>query len=322
MTTWMAPWWPWTPTTSRTSRRPTSMPGARLELFDGRWSQSLRYGIAATDTDTTAEEFFDDGNPDDGGFDRSSTNGDKYGVYYQSAVRGLPGTAESPGNLLTVAIDHEREEFSQRGEPSLLRRPQPGPVAADHGLCARVHLLHRPRPVGLGQRAPRRQQRFRRREHVADDGVLEPARHGTRLHGSYGTGQKSPTFFERFGYTPDTFVGNPDLEPEKSTGWDAGVEQRWLDGRLVADVTYFRADLDNEINGFYCPPPEFACTAINEDGKSHREGVETTVGARAHADLLSSAPPTRTRTRARATSSPTAATRASSRCAARGTPDR
>ena len=91
--------------------------------------------------------------------------------------------------------------------------------------------------------------------------------------------RRSPTFFERFGFTPDTFVGNPDLEPETSTGWDAGIEQRWLDGRLVADVTYFQPTSNMRSMDSYCPPPDFACTAVNEDGKSHRKGVETTVEA-------------------------------------------
>ena len=61
----------------------------------------------------------------------------------------------------------------------------------------------------------------------------------SRLHGSYGTGLKQPTFTELFGFFPDSFVGNPQLTPEESTGWDIGLEQQVWDGRVRFDVTYF-----------------------------------------------------------------------------------
>lgn len=61
---------------------------------------------------------------------------------------------------------------------------------------------------------------------------------GTRFHGSYGTGVKNPTLshlFQQFGR-----IGlNPDVEPEESKGWDVGVAQKLLEGRLSLDVTYF-----------------------------------------------------------------------------------
>ncbi len=61
---------------------------------------------------------------------------------------------------------------------------------------------------------------------------------GTRFHGSYGTGVKNPTLsqlFQQFGR-----VGpNPDVEPEESKGWDIGIEQSLLEGRLSLDMTWF-----------------------------------------------------------------------------------
>ncbi|MGE0283375.1 MAG: TonB-dependent receptor plug domain-containing protein, partial [Rhizobiaceae bacterium] len=66
---------------------------------------------------------------------------------------------------------------------------------------------------------------------------------GTRLHSSVGTGVTNPTFFEQFGFDPDTFIGNPDLIPEESFGWDIGVEPRLFGDQLVVDLTYFNQDL-------------------------------------------------------------------------------
>ncbi len=91
---------------------------------------------------------------------------------------------------------------------------------------------------------------------------------GTRIHSSAGTGITLPTFFQQFGFGL-TFVGNPALKPETSLGWDFGVEQTFLNGLLVADITYFSIDADDAITGF-------GNTAINAAGISTRRGVELT----------------------------------------------
>jgi vitamin B12 transporter len=99
---------------------------------------------------------------------------------------------------------------------------------------------------------------------------------GTRLHGSYGTGIKNPTFLDRFGFLPDQFKGNPNLKPEESEGWDIGIEQPFWDDRISSGVTYFEEDLKDEIDGFFFDPALGALTAINLEGTSEREGVEVT----------------------------------------------
>jgi vitamin B12 transporter len=93
------------------------------------------------------------------------------------------------------------------------------------------------------------------------------------VRANVGTGQKTPTFVERFGYFPESFVGNESLQPERSTSYDLGVARRF--GSLTAELSVFRQDLNDEINGFYCPNPwPASCTAINMDGESKRSGVE------------------------------------------------
>ncbi len=66
---------------------------------------------------------------------------------------------------------------------------------------------------------------------------------GTRLHASWGTGFRAPSLFELF----STSYGNPDLQPEKSKGWDAGIEQSLWDDRVVLDVTWFHNRTENLI---------------------------------------------------------------------------
>jgi vitamin B12 transporter len=100
---------------------------------------------------------------------------------------------------------------------------------------------------------------------------------GTRAHASIGTGVTNPTFTEQFGFDPGSFVGNPNLVPEEATGWDAGIEQTLLDGRLVADLTYFKSTLENEIFTAFGPPPNFLSTPQNRTTESDRSGLELSV---------------------------------------------
>lgn len=97
----------------------------------------------------------------------------------------------------------------------------------------------------------------------------------TRIHASVGTGVTNPTFFEQFGFFVGSFVGNPALKPERSLGWDVGVEQRFLDGRLIADVTYFGSDFEDKIVS-QSVGGGFIFTVVNAPGISPRRGVEIT----------------------------------------------
>jgi vitamin B12 transporter len=63
----------------------------------------------------------------------------------------------------------------------------------------------------------------------------------TRLHGSAGKGIKEPTILQSFSPNP-FFLGNPELEPERSRAADAGIEQRLAHDRVRVDFTWF----DNE----------------------------------------------------------------------------
>src|SRR5262249_48761509 len=105
----------------------------------------------------------------------------------------------------------------------------------------------------------------------------------TRLHASYGTGVTNPSFFEQFGFDPTSFVGNPNLKPETAWGYDAGVEQAFLENRLLVDLTYFRSKLNRLTSFGACSlpspnaPPAIRPSSCNVPGKSTREGEELSV---------------------------------------------
>jgi len=252
--------------------------GGTLTLLDGRWIQSLRTAWTTTDTENTGE-FGSTG----------STAADKYGVYYQTTWQITPGAVDGTGSSVTLALDHERQEFSQRGDIIVVDPDDPAQDLnpnQDQDLdntAAVVELLLRPfnrMSLSLSGRYDDNSEFANVRTYRAT-GAWTAEGTGTRLHASYGKGQKAPTFVERFGFFPGQFVGNPDLKPETSLGWEAGAEQPLLNDRLRISATYFREELDNEIDGFAFDPDTFLFTARNLDGKSLRRGVEIGAVARA-----------------------------------------
>ncbi|HJU89763.1 MAG TPA: TonB-dependent receptor [Gemmatimonadaceae bacterium] len=60
----------------------------------------------------------------------------------------------------------------------------------------------------------------------------------TRLRAGVGTAFKAPTVLEHYG-TAGFVLGNPDLDPERSRSWEAGVDQTLAGGRATLGVTYF-----------------------------------------------------------------------------------
>ena len=104
---------------------------------------------------------------------------------------------------------------------------------------------------------------------------------GFRPHVSAGTGIKAPGIYELYGYTPGPggYIGNPDLKPEKSQGWEISAGQTFLDGMAIASLTYFHSTLEDEIVTIYVPPA-FAASPQNATTDSTREGVETALSVR------------------------------------------
>ncbi len=97
----------------------------------------------------------------------------------------------------------------------------------------------------------------------------------TRLRASAGSGIKNPTNFELFGFDPGSFSGNPNLKPEKSVGWDVGIDHRFWGGNARVSATYFEATLDDEIFTDFLPP-FFVATPKNRTTQSERRGLELT----------------------------------------------
>ncbi|MHB1686663.1 MAG: TonB-dependent receptor plug domain-containing protein [Ignavibacteriaceae bacterium] len=97
---------------------------------------------------------------------------------------------------------------------------------------------------------------------------------GTKIKATFGTGFKAPSLFYLF----DPAYGNINLKPEKSIGWDAGVEQYFLQNNLIAGLNYF----DNSFTDLFGFDNNFR--AINVD-KAETKGVEFYISAKPIKDL-------------------------------------
>ena len=77
---------------------------------------------------------------------------------------------------------------------------------------------------------------------------------GTKIKGGWGTAFKAPTLYQLYALADPWFGGgNPNLEPEKSTTYEIGVEQNILNDLVDFGVTYFHTDTKNLIDAVYHP---------------------------------------------------------------------
>lgn len=100
--------------------------------------------------------------------------------------------------------------------------------------------------------------------------LLRPLAHWT-FHLAYGEGIAQPSFYDLYGFFPGSFVGNPDLKPETSKGWEAGL--RWVSSGTSIGITGFSNRLEDEIVDVF-DSTTFLSSTANVHGKSRRRGIE------------------------------------------------
>ncbi len=109
---------------------------------------------------------------------------------------------------------------------------------------------------------------------------------GTRVRSSWGTGFKEPTFLEN--HATGFVTGNPDLEPETSRSWEAGLERAFAGDGLAVRATYFDQAYEQLIQFTGSPPSPGDPNYFNVAEASAR-GLELSVEARPLEGLAASA---------------------------------
>ncbi len=170
---------------------------------------------------------------------------------------------------LSFRAAHQVESVSRRGPPTDFGDPNVDQTTRSSNIAA--HYLYRWKKI-LTSAVIRydHNSAFKNAATFAASASLETGR--TSFFSRFASGIKNPSFVERFGYTPDTFIGNPNLKPESSNEFQVGARHslRLLD----LSVVYFEARLNNEIDGFLYDPIKRGFTARNVVGRSDRSGTE------------------------------------------------
>ncbi|WP_422058192.1 TonB-dependent receptor plug domain-containing protein [Sphingomonas sp.] len=239
---------------------------AQFSALDGRWTTSLSGQFADTErTMFRADDVVDFGN---------------VGTRYKgSLVSSLRFGTDAVTHRVTGAVDVEREEFRNTtpgtGSPF---DAFTGKRSTDNlGLVAQYELT----AGGFAAGASVRHDDNNRFDDATTWRVQGSYRlpTGTRVRGAYGTGVKNPGYYELYGYSDGRYIGNPNLKPEKSEGWEAGIEQSLADDRITFGATYFDSTLKDEIYTTY-PAPTFVATPANRTTLSKQHGVELFASAR------------------------------------------
>jgi vitamin B12 transporter len=231
----------------------------KLNLLDNKWNQKLGFtyfsNVRKYSFDTSAASAYSSW---------SNYDGRKYKADWQNDINFFKN------NLITAGLEFELEEMqSEYYLISSLNPPDYASIIPKTNINTFGFFFQDQVKVGdsffgtLGVRLDQNSQfgsAFTYR--------IAPAymfwQTGTKLKATFGTGFKAPSLF----YLYDPLYGNIDLSPEKSLGWDAGVEQFfWSEGFSIG-ATYFFNKFD-DMFGF--DPITFKSININ---KAQTSGVE------------------------------------------------
>lgn len=230
--------------------------GARAEVQEGRWTHDLSAQVAEVDRETDSPFGL-----------TSASEGDRVKASYVTAFK------LADEHNLTFAADWERESFRNA-------------LAASGGFTGR-RAVEQTGFVGEYRYSGEAFDLSAALRHDINDlfrdattfrvGAGYRVTDTTRLRAAGGSGVKNPGFFELYGFIDGRFIGNAALRPEKSSGWEVGVDQQIGDSASVA-VTYFDSELEGEIFTTF-PAPTFIATPANRTTTSQQRGVEVSLSA-------------------------------------------
>lgn len=200
-------------------------------MFDGRLTNRFTVSGSATDRKYRSISYF-------GAKPTMSWTSDHY--------RGSRIAAEYQGDLkldqfgmFTLGAKTEQEDlisYSRDVAPIASLRRKTGDFSQ---VTNSVYVMHQVSPIenlhlSLGGRI----------DAISDGGqfntwrttaAYEIPRTKTTFRTSVGTGAKTPSLFQLH----DATYGNPDLKPEYSVGFDAGIDQKLFDDSLLLSATFF-----------------------------------------------------------------------------------
>lgn len=237
-----------------------------LSLFDDHWVHQALVQYA-----DTKREYINPSN------DLTGNHGQRLKFAYQNTVNFQTPSFLDADHHVTMAFQREEQDFVNRGAvPDALENQEQSEPQNSYIGEYRVGFADQ-LFLSAGVRHDDNRM-FKNATTYRLSAAWQFKEIGTRLHASHGTAVTNPGFFEMFGFFPAFFLGNPDLKPEESRSFDVGIEQKLFDDKLVLDVTYFHANLENEIVTVF-DFNTFLTMVDNLVGTSQREGIEVMMSA-------------------------------------------
>jgi len=106
-------------------------------------------------------------------------------------------------------------------------------------------------------------------------GVLDVPEILSHIKASYGTGFRAPALYDRYGIDSYGFVGNPNLRPERSQGYEVGITTDTPAKDASVSVSYFNNRIHDLIETVYAAD-YLSSTPVNID-RARTQGIETTL---------------------------------------------
>ena len=201
--------------------------GVTLGEPGGRFTNRLAVGYSRTDR----EDF-------DADIKTNDTRGQTRRFEYQGVVRAFEGTE------LTFGAETERNKIRNISQWDL----EPLKANVDmHSLYAQGQVtLVENLTLTAGVRYDDHDT-FGDHTTFRVAGAYQVPETDTLLHANWGEGFKAPTLYQLY-----SVYGNEDLQAETSKGWEVGIDQGFVDGRIRASATWFENKVNNQIDYVNC----------------------------------------------------------------------
>ncbi|MFC4700440.1 TonB-dependent receptor plug domain-containing protein [Glaciecola siphonariae] len=216
------------------------------------WSQQLSYQYSDQENKNFSDAVFS-----------GSTKGEKHRLVYNH-------TFDIESGHVNVGIDAVDEQYTQAG-PVTFGDPN---QQQDNKTLSFIADTHQRLGAGLSISASYRADNNDEFDNAYSYrvGLSFQASDTIKTFISYGKAVKNPSFTERFGFFPGTFLGNEALEPESSRSFELGIDTSIAD--VDVQASWYRAKLQDEILGFVFDADSGLFTAQNATEDSEREGIE------------------------------------------------
>ena len=171
---------------------------------------------------------------------------------------------------VSLLAEYEKINFQQQGSDHTYGNPDQ--IQSQNSKSLAIELLFPLKFVNFELLMRRNyNQKFENKSNVRF-GTVFPINNG-KFFLSYSTAIKNPSFTERFGFYSETFVGNPNLQPEISISHELGFSKSFNQNFNITS-SFFYSILKDEINGSYYDSGLGAFTARNKERNSYRRGFE------------------------------------------------